>query len=1044
MAKIEQNTRVRYRSEPSVSGWVISIVGENARVFVDGSDKLIPLDELEPSMVLAEMPPDQFRVALTRRRLEHPVTDQFLSYRASKTRLFYHQFLPVKKMLESPDQRLLIADEVGTGKTIEAGLIWAELESRSAQGLENVWIVCPKTLVGKWQDEMLQRFDFRLEILSSEGYRQALVSLERDGVLPPRFAKSIVNLELVRMEDYAARLGDSSISWDLAIFDEAHHLRNTDTLSYSLAQLICERSKAAVFLTATPLQTNLEDIVHLMEALGVDVAEDPRLLEEQLRWDMQLNDWIRLIRRQPPGWKQETERSIRLLESSGGRSRLGWDGFQQLVAESDLEDRGQRTVIVEAARDLQALSPYMTRTLRSDVDESRPTREAITRIVRFSSEEELFYRGVYEVCIARAIVGGIPPGFVTQMPERRTASCVPAVASEILKSAKENEDEEHEARFTHKEIAYLEPLARAALGSGDQKLEALNEILVHAFGDLKSDRVMIFSTFRGTLTYLAEKLRARGYSLDLMYGPTPARDKDCRPGEKSRERIAAEFRRGEFQILLASEVAGEGLDFEHCHIVVNYDLPWNPMRVEQRIGRCDRIGQASDKVYIGNLASSGTIESRILSRLYERLGIFERALGDLEVVLGEEIASFEKDLFRRDLTDEQQVERLERIAQSIDNNAQNRELISQSNVISIQGRQLIDSEQEDIREAETRFLSPEELSEFVYASIESHMPGIMKRASGNTEFELVKSEILQDALRALLASYPTTHYARTEIIRFRNRLIQDGLVKATFSGDKEGMEFVHTRHPLLLLSRHLERGPLSNTPWSVAEVPSHILTKPTTLVWAIGSLEGYTNKVDLLCAAVDCETSKASPISVDLAQQLMREMTTSRHGDMTANVDVEAIQGEAERILLDEFKGVARAFGSRDQLLVEKAKRAARSHADRQITRNERQLSKSELNINLRNMYRGWNRRIEDETQSKLTEIERRSGVRSSLETIGMAILYPDFPESQKTSLESRPVKLSLEEVIEENFKGVPDEEWDKLPSDLTDRLDFYLYGTER
>ena len=239
---------------------------------------------------------------------------------------------------------------------------------------------------------MLQRFDFRLEILSSEGYRQALVSLERDGVLPPRFAKSIVNLELVRMEDYAARLGDSSISWDLAIFDEAHHLRNTDTLSYSLAQLICERSKAAVFLTATPLQTNLEDIVHLMEALGVDVAEDPRLLEEQLRWDMQLNDWIRLIRRQPPGWKQETERSIRLLESSGGRSRLGWDGFQQLVAESDLEDRGQRTVIVEAARDLQALSPYMTRTLRSDVDESRPTREAITRIVQFSSEEELFYR----------------------------------------------------------------------------------------------------------------------------------------------------------------------------------------------------------------------------------------------------------------------------------------------------------------------------------------------------------------------------------------------------------------------------------------------------------------------------------------------------------------------------------------------------------------------------------------------------------------------------------------------------------------------------
>ena len=121
-------------------------------------------------------------------------------------------------MLESPDQRLLIADEVGTGKTIEAGLIWAELESRAAQGLENVWIICPKSLVGKWHEEMLQRFDFRLEPLSSQGLHQALVSLERDGVLPPRFAKSIVNLELIRAEDHVARLGETAIAWDFAIF----------------------------------------------------------------------------------------------------------------------------------------------------------------------------------------------------------------------------------------------------------------------------------------------------------------------------------------------------------------------------------------------------------------------------------------------------------------------------------------------------------------------------------------------------------------------------------------------------------------------------------------------------------------------------------------------------------------------------------------------------------------------------------------------------------------------------------------------------------
>ena len=552
-------------------------------------------------------------------------------------------------MLESPDQRLLIADEVGTGKTIEAGLIWAELESRAAQGLENVWIFCPKSLVGKWQDEMLQRFDFHLESLSSQGLRQALVLLERDGVLPPRFAKSVVNLELIRAEEHMTRLGQTAIAWDFVIFDEAHHLRNTDTLQHQLAGLVCEPVQGRALPDCHPLQTSLSDIVHLMQALGVDVAEDPRLLEEQMRWDMGLNGWIRLVRRQPPGWKRDSDSVLARLES-GGRDRPGWDGFRRLVAESNMDDRRQRTVAVDAARDLQVLSPYMTRTLRSDVDEARPTREAITRAVEFTPDEKAFYDKVYDVCLERAKEKGAPPGFITQMPERRTASCVPAVASEILKYAAEDEDEDHEARFSSDEIQALEPYARAALKSRDLKLEALMEILGHTFDELKADRVMIFSTFRGTLHYLARELGERGYSLELMYGPTPARDEDCRRGEKSRERIGAEFRRGEFQVLLASEVAGEGLDFEHCSVLINYDLPWNPMRVEQRIGRCDRIGQRSDKVHVGSLASIGTIEQRILSRLYERLRVFERALGDMEVVLGEAVASFERDVFTRNLS----------------------------------------------------------------------------------------------------------------------------------------------------------------------------------------------------------------------------------------------------------------------------------------------------------------------------------------------------------------------------------------------------------
>ena len=989
MSTVQPSMKVRYRSEPSIAGWVIAVSGETVRVFIDGSAKLVPIDELEPVPGIIELNPESLRVVLTQRRLEHPATDQLLSYRASRTRLLYHQFLPVKKMLESPDQRLLIADEVGTGKTIEAGLIWSELESRSARGLENVWIICPKSLVGKWRDEMLQRFDLRLEVLSSENIRQVLVSLDRDGVLPPRFARAVVNLELVRMEDHMLRLVQSPIAWDLAIFDEAHHLRNADTLSHMVAQFICERSRAAVFLTATPLQTHLSDIVHLMEVLGVDVAEDPALLEEQLHWDMNLNDWIGLVRRRPPGWRLEAEHALQRLETSGGRSRPGWGRFRHLVAGSDLEDMRQRTVVVDSARDLQALSPYMTRTLRSEVDEHRPTREAATRIVKFSTEEEAFYKEVYRICLERALAQGVPPGFATQMPERRTASCVPAVALEILRYASEDEDDEHEARFTASEISALEPLARATLQSRDRKLEALIEMLSQAFGELRADRVMIFSTFRGTLRYLAEKLGERGYSLELMYGPTPARDEDCRRGEKSREQIAKEFRRGEFQILLASEVAGEGLDFEHCHVTINYDLPWNPMRVEQRIGRCDRIGQTSDKVYVRSLASEGTIESRILSRLYERLGIFERALGELEVVLGETIAAFERDLFRRGLTPLEQEERLERAAQAIENNEQHRELISRAGVISEQGRHLIESDQQEIREAESRFLSPAELAEFVVSVLARHLPNSIVPTTVDGQFDVTSSQALRDALQGLLTSYPATHHARIEIVRFRNRMEQLRRMRVSFVAEGEEVEFVHTRHPLMLLARHFERRQLSDTPWCPGVVPPDLLDRPTTLVWAIGSLNGYATRAELLCAAIDLATGDVGPITIERAQQLLLSMSASDGGLSSDSLDVEDLKTKAEQFLLSEFGGIASAFGERDRLLTEKAESAVRSHASRQLNRNERQLAKDDLNVNLRNMYLGWNRRIESETESRLAEISRKSGVRSSLEIIGMAVLVP-------------------------------------------------------
>ncbi len=901
-------------------GLVIGLEGLSARVFIDGSIKLIPVEELEPLPILTELTPDMFRVALIRRRLEHPLTDQLLSFKASRTRLYIHQFLPVKKVLESPDQRLLIADEVGTGKTIEAGLIWAELEARAPEGLQSVWVVCPKSLTEKWQNEMLQRFDFRLELLTSDGLRQALTSLERDGILPPRFAHSVVNLELLRSEDHVIRLRGTSIAWDYVIFDEAHHLRNPETLSNGLARFMCEKAKTAVFLTATPLQTSLEDIVNLMETLGVDVAVDPRLLEEQIRWDMDLNDLLKIFRRHPPDFANNLPGMMARLERTGGSARPGWERFKSLISGSDPADVVQRAQVIQTGRDIQILSPYMTRTLRSDFDEDRPIREPVTRIVQFNPAERQFYEEVYKMCLERAQLASVPPGFATQMPERRTASCAPAVADEILRRTQENEEEEHQSGFTNQEILELRPLALAVLGTTDSKFEALTEMLHRLFShEIGADRAMVFSTFRGTLRYLADRLRRQGFSLDVLHGDIPPREEDCQKGEKSREQISAEFRHGDFQILLASEVAGEGLDFEHCHVVINYDLPWNPMRVEQRIGRCDRIGQKSPKIYIGSLASDGTIEARILSRLYERLGVFERALGEMELILGEQIAAFEHDVFAVGLSKLQQDERLDRIAQVGVNQRQQEQSINESSDIFLAGRSLLEADREEIREAEVRFLSPSDIANFVLTIFDKEFPKSMHKLVDDL-YEITGTKELNEALRTLLRSYPSLHNARTEINRFSKRL-EVGKVRASFEAGHETDEFVHVRHPLVLLARSLANGSIAEIPLcrGVAESQS---TRTKMVVWAIGSLEGYTSRAELLCAAVDCESGDVFKVSPVDANKVLEAIRPLKDESSLSTEEIDVLVLRAETFLLSEFQALAASVRGRNSILTEKAKQA--------------------------------------------------------------------------------------------------------------------------
>jgi superfamily II DNA/RNA helicase len=209
------------------------------------------------------------------------------------------------------------------------------------------------------------------------------------------------------------------------------------------------------------------------------------------------------------------------------------------------------------------------------------------------------------------------------------------------------------------------PPAPSAFTGCDSKLEKLVELLNLIQEEEPGAKALIFTFFIGTSRYLQEQLTSRGFASLRIAGDVPSNPKN--PDKDLRGNVMRQFREDAgIRVLVSTEVGSEGLDFQFCHYLVNYGLPWNPMVAEQRIGRIDRFGQRADRVHILNLVVEGTVEDRILLRLYERIGIFRESIGQLESVLGEEISELQRDYVSGKLTPREAAQRVEHAARAIE------------------------------------------------------------------------------------------------------------------------------------------------------------------------------------------------------------------------------------------------------------------------------------------------------------------------------------------------------------------------------------------
>lgn len=604
--------------------WSYSVIVEGRQQEVIES-RLKPRPRLDsPSVWVTQepTPASRFGATLTRAKLLGKFTNTLFSFRATRTTFRPYQFKPVLKLLQTGKARLLIADEVGLGKTIEAGLIWTELEAR--QEADRVLVVCPSSLVNKWKEEMADRFEFELIELDSKGLDNFLTR-HKQNRLPQRQAY-ISSLERLRMWNGLTETKEITPEFDLVIVDEAHSMRNQDTKSYALGTQIADWADSLVFLTATPINLRQADLLNLLELLAPEDYGDTQDLELRLEPNRIINRVAaRLVKKGVSGQRLATELD-ELGSTALGRAlmqRPDYALLQKLLIRDRLEPRD----IVEAKRylaDLNTLSTVITRTKKVEVDDRKAKRREQRQDIYWTEAEENFYDEYVNWCRMRAAAMGSPLYFAMQMPLRLASACLPMARRAVLDpvnfgTLSDADSAESAARLEpHPEL--VEAAMRLPEGL-DTKFDHLQDVL-RTLHDSRR-RALLFTHSRPTLAYLQGRLSDE-FRVAVMHGGV-SRD--------ARRRIMADFRAGDYDFVLANRVASEGLDFEFCSAVINYDLPWNPMGIEQRIGRIDRIGQQEEVILVVNFVNESTIDERILVRLLDRIDIFESSIGALEPII---------------------------------------------------------------------------------------------------------------------------------------------------------------------------------------------------------------------------------------------------------------------------------------------------------------------------------------------------------------------------------------------------------------------------
>lgn len=743
---------VRLVSKPETSGVVIGVneIGDQLRytVFHDGTGNSYLADQIEEVLEQDQhrlVTANELHAALTSVLLLDPDTDYLRSRNTGRVDFEPYQYRPVLKLVQADRPRILIADDVGVGKTIEACLIIKELEAR--RRADSVLIICPRPLVvdEKWRNE-LKRFDEDFIHLDSKTLRWCLEETAREGVWPSRYRKAIVPYSLLdeglltgqkkNGRKGSAGLNDiaEDLNFDLVIVDEAHHIRNRETKAYQCVQRFINGSDAAVMLSATPIQTHSQDLFTLVDLLRNDLVHDRDDFLAMLEPNQHLYSASQAARQAGPDWASIAQAHLdRALATQWGSAVLAVDPrtaeLTALLAAAVPDDK----VRIRSLRLVEALNTFseiVTRTRRRDIGEFT-TRKPSAPMVEFTGRQAAVYDAVLKLGeqISNARAPEIPTKFLLSTLYRQAASSISGLAPMIedlfenrLRGAEmASEDEDfalHPDQISafRSEVRHIQQLAAELVGADDPKAELLRQVIDGKASE-PNNKVLVFSTFRHTIAYLEECSTEWGLRVGVMHGGTPDEDRKAIRRRFKLDRSEPEA----LDVMLCSEVGTEGLDYQFCNTLVNYDIPWNPMRIEQRIGRIDRRGQKSESVAIINLLTVGTIEAEIYARCLSRIGVFNHAIGGSEQILGEVTSAIVDIATNLQLTAEERAAALRQLADNEIARVEEEQRLEdeEADLLGYRGRGF----EEDVAEASSEWLSEPKIALLIRRYFDTLQPG---------------------------------------------------------------------------------------------------------------------------------------------------------------------------------------------------------------------------------------------------------------------------------------------------------------------------------